>query len=208
MYSVLKWRKWLHAGLGLTLAWGVWTYANANSVFMSDGQHRTMKIQNTAYQAEAAAASSTEPYDSADLQLTDIRQAEAVEVTATGYYAGYESTGKNPGDPAYGITYSGVKVRRVEEGFSTIAADPEVFPIGTIMYIPGYGYGIVADTGSAIKGHVIDLYFDTKEDVFTEWGKKNVEVYVLKKGDGKVTEGMLDQLNANKAIPVDIPVIP
>lgn len=117
----------------------------------------------------------------------------AVEVVATGYYAGVESTGKSPGHPEYGITFSGLKVHRDEKALSTIAADPEVFPLGTILYIPGYGYGIVADTGSAIKGNIIDLYFETKEDVYAQWGKKNVVVYVLERGNGKVTEALFKE---------------
>jgi 3D (Asp-Asp-Asp) domain-containing protein len=124
-------------------------------------------------------------------------QLEAVEVTATGYTAGIESTGKTPKHPQYGITYSGVKVRKSK--VSTIAADTKVFPLGTLLYIPGYGYGIVADTGSAIKGNKIDLFFWSKKEVYANWGKRNVKVYVLKKGDGKVTEMMLDQLNEVKA---------
>ncbi|TFE04210.1 hypothetical protein E2626_00200 [Jeotgalibacillus salarius] len=107
-------------------------------------------------------------------------------VKATGYTAGIESTGKEPGDELYGITFSGVQVKR--DLYSTIAADPKVFPIGTVMFIPGYGYGVVADTGSAIKGDIIDLYFDTVDEVFNEWGKQDVEVYVLKEGDGTLTE--------------------
>ncbi|HEY8343200.1 MAG TPA: 3D domain-containing protein [Calditerricola sp.] len=117
-----------------------------------------------------------------------------VRVVATGYYAGVESTGKTPDHPAYGITYSGVRVRR--DTFSTVAADPNVFPLGTILYIPGYGYGVVADTGSAIKGHKLDLYFETLEDVYRQWGKREVDVYVLRQGDGTVTEAMLDALNS------------
>lgn len=46
-----------------------------------------------------------------------------VTVVATGYTAGYESTGKRPNHPDYGITYSGVKVRRDKKTVSTIAAD-------------------------------------------------------------------------------------
>lgn len=125
--------------------------------------------------------------------VEQLEEYEEVEVVATGYYAGVESTGKSPGHPQYGITYSGVKVRR--DLFSTVAADPSVFPIGTILHIPGYGYGVVADTGSAIKGHKIDLYFDTKQQVFDEWGKRNVTVRVIRKGNGKLTESELDVLN-------------
>ncbi|WP_028546069.1 3D domain-containing protein [Paenibacillus taiwanensis] len=116
-----------------------------------------------------------------------------VTVVATGYTAGIESTGKKPGHPEYGITYSGVKVRR--DYVSTIAADLSVFPLGTILYIPGYGYGIVADIGSKIKGKKLDLYFDTTKQVYKQWGKKEVEVQVIQLGQGKVTEKWLNQLN-------------
>jgi len=116
-----------------------------------------------------------------------------VKVTATGYTAGIESTGKEPGHPEYGITYSGVKVRR--DYVSTIAADLNEFPIGSILYVPGYGYGVVADIGSAIKGKKIDLYFDTTKQVYDQWGKKVVEVQMIKKGDGKITEEALAELN-------------
>lgn len=120
---------------------------------------------------------------------------ETMNVVATGYTAGKESTGKKPGHPEYGITYSGVKVRRDKNKISTIAADPKVLPIGTVLYIPGYGYGIVADTGSAIKGRKIDLYYKTTKQVYKEWGKKTVNVHVIKRGQGKVTEKLIQELN-------------
>lgn len=118
---------------------------------------------------------------------------DTVDVIATGYTAGPESTGKSPNHPAYGITYSGVKVCR--NNVSTIAADPNVFPIGTIMYIPNYGYAVVADTGSAIKGNRIDLYFETVEEVYAQWGKKTVQVTILKRGDGQINQHWLNELN-------------
>ncbi|WP_042353874.1 3D domain-containing protein [Bacillus rubiinfantis] len=121
-------------------------------------------------------------------------------VTATGYTAGIESTGKNKDHPEYGITYSGVKVKR--DLFSTIAADLTIFPIGTILFIPGYGYGVVADKGGAIKGHKLDLYYETVEDVYRLWGKKKVDVYVVQKGSGKLTEKQLAALNEDKAMQV------
>lgn len=135
-------------------------------------------------------------------------QLQTVKVIATGYTAGYESTGKRPNHPGYGITYSGIKVQRDKDTISTIAADLKVFPLGTILYIPGYGYGVVADKGSAIKGNKIDLYFKTTKQVFKEWGKKEVEVQVIRKGSGKLTEEMFRELGkaleVNKEIPDDI----
>lgn len=133
-------------------------------------------------------------------QAIDWTQYPAQTVVATGYTAGKESTGKTPDDPAYGITYSGVKVKR--DLYSTIAADPAVFPIGTVLFIPGYGYGVVADTGSAIKGDKIDLYFETVEDVYAQWGKKEVTVYTVQRGNGTLTEKALVELNENEAMQV------
>ena len=89
---------------------------------------------------------------------------ERARVIATGYTAGKESTGKTLSHPAYGVTYSGVKVKR--DLYSTIAADLNVFPLGTILWIPGYGYGVVADKGGAIKGNRLDLYYETVDDVY------------------------------------------
>lgn len=149
------------------------------------------------------AAAKTTAAEDGSAVLTGRKPIETVTVTATGYTAGAESTGKRPGDHGYGITYSGVKVRR--DHVSTIAADPNVFPIGTLLYVPGYGYGVVADTGSAIKGNKIDLYFETTHQVYKQWGKRNVKVDVIIKGDGKLKEARVAELNqaiaAGKQLP-------
>jgi 3D (Asp-Asp-Asp) domain-containing protein len=164
-----------------------------------------------AFAALAGAPTATKAGDGSGAHSADVRAAsldletmdalyEKIKVVATGYYAGKESTGKEPGHPQYGITYSGVPVRRDPKSLSTIAADLDVFPLGTILYIPGYGYGIVTDTGSAIRGNKIDLYFHTKEDVYRQWGKKTLDVYLIRKGQGRVTEEMmLDLSNAFKS---------
>lgn len=125
--------------------------------------------------------------------LDDLSEHEAIEVLATGYTAGVESTGKTKEHPSYGITRSGIRVHRGI--YSTIAADPEVFPIGSVLYIPDYGYGVVADTGSAIKGNRVDLYFETVEQVYDNWGKRKIKVYVMEKGDGELTQQQFDQYN-------------
>jgi 3D (Asp-Asp-Asp) domain-containing protein len=146
---------------------------------------------------------SHEVVESAPLTLEDAidwTQYPSTTVVATGYTAGFESTGKRPGHPQYGITFSGVKVKR--DLYSTIAADPKVFPIGSILFIPGYGYGVVADTGSAIKGNKIDLYYETVADVFQQWGKKEVEVYIVEKGNGRLTDSELTALNEADAVQV------
>lgn len=133
-------------------------------------------------------------------ETIELEKYPQVEVMATGYTAGFESTGKTSNHPEYGITFSGVEVKR--DLYSTIAADLDVYPIGTIMFIPDYGYGVVADKGSAITGNKIDLYYNTVEDVYAQWGKKEVMVYIIELGDGKLTADELVKLNENKALQV------
>jgi len=59
-----------------------------------------------------------------------------------------------------------------------IAVDPRVIPLGTHVYVPGYGYAVAADTGGAIKGHRIDLCFDTGEEA-VQWGRRHVTIIIL-----------------------------
>ncbi|RAP73324.1 3D domain-containing protein [Paenibacillus montanisoli] len=96
-------------------------------------------------------------------------------VTLTAYTAGVESTGKSKGDPQYGITASG---SRVTEG-RTIAVDPRVIPMGWWVYIEGIGFRRAEDTGSAIKGNKIDVFYESLSYA-TKFGRKQgFTVYVL-----------------------------
>jgi 3D (Asp-Asp-Asp) domain-containing protein len=60
----------------------------------------------------------------------------------------------------------------------TIAVDPLVIPLGTRLYVQGYGYGTALDTGGAIKGDRVDLFFNTEREA-EDWGVRNVQVYIL-----------------------------
>lgn len=98
-----------------------------------------------------------------------IRFVRAMEVTATAYYPGPESCG--PG--ATGYTYTGRKAGR-----GIVAVDPRVIPLGTRLYVDGYGFGLAADIGGAIKGYKIDLCYDTLPEA-ERWGKRKVIAYLL-----------------------------
>lgn len=89
------------------------------------------------------------------------------------------SCGKNPSSSGYGRTATGVYAKRDPYGYSTIAVDPRIIPYGTKLYIPGYGLAIAQDTGGAINGYKLDLYFNTLNQCYS-WGVRNVNVYVLK----------------------------
>jgi len=68
----------------------------------------------------------------------------------------------------------------VRAGYGVVAVDPKVIPLGSRLYIEGYGYALAADTGSAIKGMRIDLGFDTKRQAIT-FGRRPIRVYVIQK---------------------------
>jgi len=75
-------------------------------------------------------------------------------------------------------TASGRIVERNPNGISTVSVDPNVIPLGTYLYIEGYGYAIAADTGSAINGNELDLYFNSSSECYN-WGSKTVKAIVL-----------------------------
>lgn len=82
--------------------------------------------------------------------------------------------GPNKGKPKkVGITASGVKAHK-----GTIAADPRYYPFGTVMVVPGYGYGRVEDIGRAIQGPAhIDLFFSSHRQAII-WGRRRIPVKV------------------------------
>ncbi|MGL4762531.1 MAG: 3D domain-containing protein [Sarcina sp.] len=76
------------------------------------------------------------------------------------------------------ITAMGLNAVRNPNGISTIAVDPRVIPLGSKVYIPGYGYAIASDTGGAIKGNIIDLYMSSHQEC-VNWGRRNITIYVV-----------------------------
>lgn len=88
-----------------------------------------------------------------------------IRVEATAYSAA------EPGLSAY--TATGTICRR-----GVIATDPFVIPLGTRVYIPGYGYAIAEDTGGAIVGNKIDVAFDTIAECY-EFGRQFIDIYIV-----------------------------
>lgn len=107
------------------------------------------------------------------------RYKDVIVMEASAYTAGYASTGKSPGDPYYGITRSGTQVRP-----GVVAVDPKVIPLGSKLYIESmdrtasYGLASAEDTGSAIKGNKVDLFFESREAAL-RFGRRKVKVYIL-----------------------------
>ncbi|MBD3108957.1 DUF348 domain-containing protein [Bacillus sp. AGMB 02131] len=59
-----------------------------------------------------------------------------------------------------------------------IAVDPQVIPLGTKVWVEGYGYAVAADTGGAIKGNKIDVFFSEKSQAY-KWGRKKVKIRIV-----------------------------
>lgn len=59
-----------------------------------------------------------------------------------------------------------------------VAVDPNVIPLGTRLYVEGYGEAIASDTGGAIKGNIVDVHFPTYEQC-VQWGRRQVKVTIL-----------------------------
>lgn len=76
------------------------------------------------------------------------------------------------------LTAMGLKPVRDPNGISTIAVDPSVIPLGSKVYVEGYGIAIASDTGGAIKGNKIDIYMNSLSDCIS-FGRRTVTVSIL-----------------------------
>lgn len=95
------------------------------------------------------------------------------EAGTVGWVTTMSATAYHPMDGGgLGITATGTKA-----GHGTVAVDPSVIPLGSVVYIPQYGQAIAADTGGAIKGNRIDLCMETYSECY-DFGRRDVEVFV------------------------------
>ena len=133
------------------------------SALQLTAQHVEAKSQKL--QAVADAASATAP---ADLTSTDTSSAPAVPAPPAA--GGRSITVSSTGYALPGRTATGIPV-----GWGVVAVDPSVIPLGTRMTIPGYGEGVAADTGSAVRGATIDLWFPTLAQA-RAWGRQAVTI--------------------------------
>ncbi len=76
---------------------------------------------------------------------------------------------------ATGYAIHGTTATGIPTGWGVVAVDPAVIPLGTRMTIPGYGEGVAADTGSAVQGNIIDLWFPTRAQALA-WGRRTVTI--------------------------------
>lgn len=93
------------------------------------------------------------------------RVKKVLEMEATAYCAGYDGVDR--------VTATGVRAR-----YGIAAVDSRVIPLGTLLYVEGYGLALAADRGRAIKGNRIDLFMESYAEA-KRWGRRKVKVYIL-----------------------------
>jgi peptidoglycan DL-endopeptidase CwlO len=96
--------------------------------------------------------------------------APASAVTTSASQSGSRMTVLSTGYCLRGTTATGIPV-----GWGVVAVDPAVIPLGTKMLVPGYGEGVAADTGSAVKGAIIDVWFPSCAQAL-QWGQRTVTI--------------------------------
>lgn len=96
-------------------------------------------------------------------------EGKTITVEATAYTAAC--------DGCSGVTYTGVDLNS-DRNAKVIAVDPSVIPLGTKVYVEGYGHATAEDIGGAIKGNRIDLHVPTKGEAYS-WGRRTVNVTIL-----------------------------
>jgi 3D (Asp-Asp-Asp) domain-containing protein len=132
-----------------------------------DGSFRPQVLATRAEVAELVRRALLRP--SGEVAVVDgapVRHRQALQMVASMYATGEPGVGT--------ITFSGLPVR-----IGVVATDPAVIPLGTLLYVEGYGYAVAADTGGAIKGHRIDLFTDNFRQASIEFGIQRRMVYIL-----------------------------
>ena len=117
------------------------------------------------YESAEEPAAEEETAEQDESEDGSVSGGRAIYVSATGYSA------HDPGNSRH--TASGTLVRK-----GVIAVDPDVIPLGTKVFIPGYGKAVAEDVGGSIKGHRIDVAFDTHEEAL-RFGRRDLEIIII-----------------------------
>jgi len=147
-----------------------------------DGEERrvylVMKAEGQAVQKKLLRTEREEPQDTVILIGPQgyrgsrggvLMRSKVLEMASTAYTP---SAGR--GRRATGRTASGLPAE-----YGLVAVDPSVIPMGSLLYVEGYGFAKAADTGGAIKGRIIDVCLPN-QSLAKQWGRRKVKVHVLK----------------------------
>lgn len=109
-----------------------------------------------------------EPASSSVASSPNEQPTKTLQMEATAYTAYCEGCS--------GITKTGINLRK-NPNLKVIAVDPNVIPLGSKVYVEGYGEAIAGDIGGAIKGNKIDVFIPTTAEAYS-WGRRTVTVTI------------------------------
>lgn len=101
-------------------------------------------------------------------EIEELEKIKIFEMEATAYTDDKQSQGKWVGQTATGV----------KPQIGVVAVDPKIIPLGTRLYVEGYGQAIAGDTGGAIKGNRIDVFLPNRGDCM-RFGRQKVKVRVV-----------------------------
>ena len=149
-----------------------WNNLSSNTIYINQvlqvgGQAAAQAKPSTPSPAAPSTPSTSTPAPAPAQESKSVSKEITVEATAyTAYCAGCS-----------GITATGIDLRS-NPNRKVIAVDPRVIPLGSRVYVEGYGEAIAGDTGGAIKGTRVDLFMASQSSALN-WGRKTVKLQIL-----------------------------
>lgn len=149
-----------------------WNNLSSNTIYINQvlqvgGQAAAQAKPSTPSPAAPSTPSTSTPAPARAQESKSVSKEITVEATAyTAYCAGCS-----------GITATGIDLRS-NPNRKVIAVDPRVIPLGSRVYVEGYGEAIAGDTGGAIKGTRVDLFMASQSSALN-WGRKTVKLQIL-----------------------------
>lgn len=138
--------------------------------FILDGKKvASASVATNTSQASTPTKSTTSTTQTAAVAAPTASSAKEMTVTATAYTAYCAGCS--------GVTATGIDLRS-NPNQKVIAVDPSVIPLGSRVWVEGYGEAIAGDTGGAIKGNIIDVFIPSQQDALN-WGRKTVTIKIL-----------------------------
>jgi 3D (Asp-Asp-Asp) domain-containing protein/LysM repeat protein len=162
----------IHPGLDLVIYEGLTNPNEENSARQVQAEKATSTSQvqsNSAPQAAAPRSVGSETSQSQTVTSTSKAPTKEITVLATAYTAGCKGCS--------GRTATGINLKD-NPNTKVISVDPSIIPLGSKVYVEGYGEAIAGDTGGAIKGNRIDVFMPT-EQAALNFGKKTLKVTIL-----------------------------
>lgn len=132
-------------------------------------EEEAQKQQQASNQKQQVQQTSTKTVDNSEAATSadNVSGSKTLTMSATAYST--EANGMG--------TYSATGIN-LKQHPSCVAVDPSVIPLGSIIWVSGYGVSVAGDTGTAIKGNVIDLHFSTVAQSMA-WGRRTVTIKIL-----------------------------